>query len=166
MLNEAIAMLETFRLVAAAAAVALLLLGSLDPVAGQTATKQVRLTEKQVEGFIAAHAKLAAAKADEEFESIAKEHGFAGLDEFDGVEANILLVLDGLDPNSKAFAEPPVQIKRRIDEVETDTSMPEAQRKQALSELNEALKNAQPIRFPANIELVRKYYDRLRAVLE
>jgi len=163
-------MLEVFRqLGAAMVAVALIsTLGSWSLAAAQTQvpTKQVKLTEKLVEGFIAAQGKLAAAKADAEFETIAKEHGFASLDELDDVEANILLVLDGIDPQSKAFAEPPAQIKRRIDEVKTDKSIPDAEKKQALDELNEALKQAQPIQFPANIELVRKYYDRIQAVLQ
>jgi hypothetical protein len=34
-----------------------------------------------------------------------------------------------------------------------------------LEELNEALKSAQPIQFPGNIELVKKYYDKIDAAL-
>jgi multidrug resistance efflux pump len=161
-------MLDTFRhLAAAAVAVAFTIaLGALHPAAAQTAVKQIQLTEKQVEAFIAAQKKITAAKADAELEGIAKQHGFASLDELDDVEANILLVMDGIDPDSKAFAEPPVQIKRRIEAVTSDKSMPEADRKQALAELNESLKSAQPIQFRSNIDLVKKYYDRLRAVLQ
>lgn len=43
-------------------------------------TKEVQLTEKHVEGFIAAQKKMAAAK-EAEFEAIAKAHGFANLGE-------------------------------------------------------------------------------------
>jgi hypothetical protein len=39
--------------------------------------------------------------------------------------------------------------------------MSEKDKKQALQELNEALKEAQPIQFPSNIELVKKYYDQI-----
>jgi hypothetical protein len=109
---------------------------------------------------------MATAKADAEFEAIAKEHGFAGVDEHDDVEANILLLMDGIDPRTRAFSEPPVQIMRRIEEVKADKTMPEADRKQALEELTQALKTAKPIEFPGNVELVRKYYDQLQAVLE
>ena len=35
-----------------------------------------------------------------------------------------------------------------------------------LDELNEALKSAQPIQSRSNIELVKKYYDKLDAVLQ
>ena len=34
-----------------------------------------------------------------------------------------------------------------------------------LKELEEALKTAQPIQFPSNVELVKKYYDKIDAAL-
>jgi hypothetical protein len=152
----------------AAAVLALALVaawGGWRPATAQMVTKQIQLTEKQVEGFIAAQRKMAAAK-EADYESVAKAHGFSSLDELDTVEANILLVIDGLDPQTMAFAQPPVQIKQRIDEINKDTSMPEPQRKQALAELNEELKTAQPLQFPANIELVKRYFERIVAVLQ
>ena len=39
-----------------------------------------------------------------------------------------------------------------------------ADKRRALAELNEALKMAQPIQFPSNIELVKKYYDKLAEI--
>ena len=161
-------MREIFRLLGAfTVAVALMhSLGGLDGANAQAPAKQIKLTAQQVESFIAAQKKMATAKADAEFEAIAKEHGFAGLDEHDDVEANILLLMDGIDPRTRAFSEPPIQIVRRIDEIKADKTMPEADRKQALEELTQALKSAKPIEFPGNVELVRKYYDQLQAVLE
>jgi hypothetical protein len=161
-------MREIFRLlgVFVVAAAVTHCLGSLDGASAQTPAKQIKLTAQQVESFIASQRKMATAKADAEFEAIAKEHGFAGLDEHDDVEANILLLMDGIDPRTRAFSEPPVQIMRRIDEIKADKTMPEADRKQALEELTQALKTAKPIEFPGNVELVRKYYDQLQAVLE
>ena len=72
----------------------------------------------------------------------------------------------GIDPQTKAFTDPPTAIKREIDEVTADKSMPEKERKQALDELNEAMKMAQPIQYPGNIELIKKYYDRLEPLLQ
>jgi hypothetical protein len=141
-------------------------LGSLELATAQVATKQVKLTEKQIESFIAAQQKMSAAKVEDEFEAIAKEYGFTGIEEHDDVEANILLLMEGIDPRSKAFIEPPSQIRRRIDETKTDKSLPDAEKKQAVDELTEALKSAQPIQFPANVELVRRYYDKIQAVLQ
>jgi hypothetical protein len=71
-----------------------------------------------------------------------------------------------MDPQTKAFTDPPTAIKREIDEVTADKSMPEKERKQALDELNEAMKMAQPIQYPGNIELIKKYYDRLEPLLQ
>jgi hypothetical protein len=132
----------------------------------QPPTKQIKLTERQVEGFIAAQKRMVAARAEAELEAIAKEHGFAGLDEIDDVEANIVLLMSAIDPGTRAFSEPPILIKRRIDEVTADTSMPEAERKQVLQELTVALRSARSIQFPDNVELVKKYYDRLQTALE
>ena len=42
----------------------------------------------------------------------------------------------------------------------------DADRKLILEDLDAALKHAQPIQFPANIELVKKYYDRIQAALQ
>jgi hypothetical protein len=161
-------MREKSRLMAAAAFALVLIFawGAWRPTTAQMVTKEIQLTEKLLDGYLAAQPKMAAAQ-EAEFESIAKAHGFASLDEYDTVEANILLVFDGIDdPKSKAFSEPPVQIKRKIDEINSDKSIAEADRKKALAELNEALKSARPIQFPANVELVRRYYDRLNAVLQ
>ena len=141
-------------------------MGGIEPAQAQAPTRQIKLTEKQVEGFIAAQKKMATVKAEAEFEAIVKENGFASLDEIDDVEANIVLLMNAIDPTTRAFSEPPILIKRRIEEVTADKSMPEAERKQALQELTAALGSARPIQFPDNIELVKKYYDQLQAALE
>jgi hypothetical protein len=49
--------------------------------------------------------------------------------------------------------------------VTADKAMSAEEKKQVLEELNEALKAAQPIQFPSNIELVKKYYDQLETAL-
>jgi hypothetical protein len=147
------------------------------PVSAQAPVKQLQLSEKQVEGFIAAHLdmgkvaeKIQSDKPDKaiqtQLESVAKKYGFKDFNEYDDVAANIALVMAGIDPQSKAFTDPPTAIKKEIDEVTADKSIPEKERKQALEELNEAMKMAQPIQFPGNIELVKKYYDRLEPLLQ
>lgn len=138
----------------------------LKPATAQVTSKQIPLTEEQVERFIAAQGKMSAAKAEDELEAVAREYGFTDLDEHDDVEANILLLLEGIHPQSRTFVEPPEQIRRRIEEVKVDKSLPEDGRHQALEDLAEALKSAQPIQFPANVELVRKHYDKIQAVLQ
>ena len=147
------------------------------PASAQGPIKQLQLTEKQVEGFIAAHQdmgkvaeKIQSDKPDKsiqvKLESVAKKYGFKDFNEYDDVAANIALIMAGIDPQSKSFVDPPTAIKREIDEVTSDKSIPEKERKQALEELNEAMKQAQPIQHPDNIELVKKYYDRLEPMLQ
>jgi hypothetical protein len=145
----------------------------------QNAVKQIKLTDKQVEGFIAAQKDMSAVaekmqsnsdkpdpKVQAELETIAKKHGFATFEEYDDVAANISMVMAGIDPQSKAFTEPKVAIQKEIEEVKGDNSIPEKEKKQMLDELGEALKSAQPIANPGNIDLVKKYYEKIDAVLQ
>src|SRR5262245_19314937 len=82
--------------------------------------KQIRLTEQQVQGFIAAQAdmapimqRLAAARGQPDqrtmaaLEAAAKKHGFASLEDYGDVESNVGLVMSGIDPQTKQFSEPP-----------------------------------------------------------
>lgn len=161
--------------IATFAAIALVYSAGL--ASAQAPVKQLKLTEKQVEGFIAAHKdmgavadKMTSDKPDPaiqtQLESIAKKFGFRDFNEYDEIASNIALVMAGMDPQTKAFTDPPTQIKREIEEVKADKSMPEKERKQALEELAEAMKLAQPIQYPSNIELIKKYYDRLEPLLQ
>lgn len=146
----------------------------------QTEIKQVDLTEQQVQGFIAAQKpmtdvtdKMQGAPSDKpdpkiqaELEAIAKKQGFKDLAEYDDVAATISMVMAGIDPDTKQFTQADDAIRQQIKDVEADKSLPGDERKQALDDLNESLKQAQPIRNPANIELVKKYYDKVEAALQ
>jgi hypothetical protein len=142
--------------------------------------KQIKLTDKHVEGFIAAQQDMAGVaekmqgstsdkpdpKIEAELESIAKKHGFQSFAEYDDVAGTISMVMAGIDPQTKAFTEPQIAIKKEIEEVTADKSIPDKEKKQMLEELNDALKSAAPIQFPSNIEIVTKYYDKIDAVLQ
>lgn len=169
-------MQQVFRLFIATIA-AITLVNFVDRATAQSPVKQLKLSEKQIESFIAAHKdmgaiaeKMQSDKPDSaiqgQLESVAKKFGFKDFNDYDDVAANIALVMAGMDPQTKAFTDPPTAIKREIDEVTADKSMPEKEKKQALEELNEAMKLAQPIQYPDNIELVKKYYDRLEPLLQ
>jgi hypothetical protein len=47
-----------------------------------------------------------------------------------------------------------------------DKSLPEKDRKQWIEELTEQLKSVQPILHPTNVDLVKKYYDKLEPLLQ
>jgi hypothetical protein len=162
---------------AAFMAIAITALPSAAPA--QLAVKQIELTEKHIEGFIAAQPDLApvfekmqgAAAAghnpqlQSELDAVSRKHGFADFAEYEDVAANISTLMAGIDPQTKVFTEPRAAIKKEIEDVTADMTIPEADKKQLLEELNETLKAVQPIQFPSNIDLVRKHYDRIDAAL-
>jgi hypothetical protein len=139
--------------------------------------KQIKLTEKHIEGFIAAHedmAKLYDAvdpdkpdpKVEALAEAVAKKNGFANLAEHDVVSMNISMIMSGIDPDTKKFTEPSEQIREQIASLKTDKSVPEAEKKDYLAQLEDALKRAKPIQFKENIALVLKYFDKLPTLMQ
>lgn len=160
-------------------AIALVLLHVGHAAVAQAPVKQIRLSEKQVEGFIAAQKDMAALtekmqgsasdrpdpKMQAELEAVAKRHGFGDFHEYDDVAANIALIMAGMDPQTKEFQEPPAAIKKEIEEIKADQTIPANEKKNMLDELAEALKVALPIQHAGNVDLVRKYFDRIEGVL-
>ncbi len=146
----------------------------------QQAALQMRLTEKHVEGFIAAQKDMSAVvekmqsaaspdrpspKYEAEIEAVTKKHGFKNFAEYETVAANISMVMAAIDPQTKSFTDPQTAIKKEIEDVAGDKTIPENEKKQVLDELKEALKSAQPIQYPSNIELVKRYFDQIDAAL-
>jgi hypothetical protein len=142
------------------------------------AVKQIALTDKQIEGVLAAQKDIDAvtsklpdnAKPDlkvaAQLEEAVKKNGFASYEEYNDVVENIGMVLAGFDPATRKYVGTEAVIKAQIAQVEADKKMPAKDRKQALDDLNEALKTPAPaIDNKANIDLVAKYYDRLAAAL-
>ncbi|WP_366071313.1 hypothetical protein [Nitrobacter sp.] len=142
--------------------------------------KQVALTEKQIQGVLAAQKDMAAlddkgadspnmesdGKVVAELESVAKKAGFASYAEYDNVIDNISLVLAGFDPATKKYIGAEAVLKRQIAAVKADTKMPAKEKKQALDDMNAALKTPSPvIENKGNIDLVGKYYDKLVGAL-
>jgi hypothetical protein len=143
-----------------------------------TAVKQIALTEKQVQGVLAAGPEMDAItsklsenskpdpKITAQLEGIAKKNGFASSAEYYNVMDNISLVLAGFDSVSKKYVGAEAVIKSQIAEVQADKKMSAKDKKEALADLNEALKTPpQPIQNKGNIDLVSKYYDKLAAVM-
>ena len=139
--------------------------------------RQIKLTEKQIQSFMAAYEDMAklyddanADKPDPKLEAqaaaLAKKNGFASLAQYDDVLTNITMIMSGIDPQTKKFTEPPEQIKNEIVALKADKSVPEAEKKEGLTQLEAALKNARPIQFKENIALVLKYFDQLAPIMQ
>jgi hypothetical protein len=156
---------------------ALLALTLFDPgLATAQEVKQIKLTEKHIQSLMAASKDMAKLydganpdkpdpKLEAQAEAVAKKNGFASLDEYDDVSMNITMIVSGIDPQTKKFTEPPEQIKKEIAALKADKSVPEAEKKEDLTQLEAALKNVKPIQFKENIALVLKYFDKLAPLL-
>jgi hypothetical protein len=148
------------------------------PPAQPPAVKQMALTDKQIEGVLAAQKDMDAitaklpnnAKPDPkvtaQLEGVAKKNGFASYDEYNNVIDNISIVLAGFDPATKKYVGTETVIKAQIAQVQADKKMSPKDKKEALADLNEALNApAPPIENKGNIDLVAKYYDKLADAL-
>jgi hypothetical protein len=140
--------------------------------------KQMALTEKQVEGVVASSKDMDAItdkipenakpdpKINAQLEAVAKKYGFASYAEYNDVTDNIGLVMSGFDPATKKYVGNEAVIKAQIAEVQADKKMSPKDKKEALADLNDALKTpAPPIANKGNIDLVAKYYDKLAATM-
>ena len=90
----------------------------------------------------------------------------ASLAEYEDVGMNISMIMSGIDPQTKKFTEPPEQIRKQIAALKADKSVPEADKKEGLTQLEAALKNARPIQFKENIALVLKYFNQLAPIMQ
>jgi hypothetical protein len=144
----------------------------------QATVKQIALTDKQIEAVLAAQKDMDAitgklpedakpdAKIDAQLEGVAKKNGFASYEEYNNVIDNISMVLGGFDPATKKYVGSDVIIKAQISQVQADKKMSAKDKKEALADLNEALKYpTPPIENKGNIDLVAKYYDKLADAL-
>jgi hypothetical protein len=134
--------------------------------------KQIKLTEKHIQGFMAAYDDIAKLyygsnpdkpdpKVDAQAAALAKKNGFASLAQYEDVSTNIVMIMSGIDPQTKKFTEPPEQIKNEIAALKADESVPETEKIEGLAQLEAALKIVRPIQFKENIALVLKYFDQL-----
>jgi hypothetical protein len=139
---------------------------------------QMALTDKQIEGVIAAQKDMEPIieklpestrpdpNAIAQLEAAAKKNGFASYEEYSNVVDNIGLVLGGFDPATKKYVGPEAVIRAQIAQVQADKQMSDDDKKEALAELNDALKTPAPaVENKGNIDLIARYYDKLADAL-
>lgn len=149
------------------------------PPPGQPpAVKQIALTDKQVDGVIAAAKDMDAItskmpengkpdpKINAQLEAVSKKYGFASYDDYNDVVDNIGIVMSGIDPATKKYVGGAAVIKAQIAQVQADKKMSAKDKKEALDDLNQALKAPEPtIENKGNIDLVVKNFDKLAAIM-
>ncbi|MCB1511011.1 MAG: hypothetical protein KDJ36_08910 [Hyphomicrobiaceae bacterium] len=140
--------------------------------------EQIKLTEAQVKGYLAASKKLAAvsekieAAGDKpdpkllaQLETIAKANGFKNYDELDNVISNISFVLSGFDDKGN-FTDPHAALKSELEQVKADKSVKGEEKKKMIAEIEQSLKTTPELKFKENIEVVKKYLKDLDDVLQ
>ena len=149
------------------------------PPAGQPPQlKQMPLTQKQIDGVLASQKEMDAitdklpdntppdAKVIAQLDAVAKKHGFASFDDYNNVIDNIGLVIGGIDPQTKKYVGSEAILKQQIALVQADKKMKPEDKKQALANLDMALKAKAPeVENKGNIDLVVANYDKLAAAL-
>ena len=126
------------------AAIAVVLVGFPTGSPAQVAAAQIKLTEKHIEGFIAAQRDLSAvtekmqgsvfsnhpnAKYEAELNAGTKKHGFKNFAEYEAVAASISLVMAAIDPQTKVFADPRAAIKKELEQVSADKTIGNSEKK-------------------------------------
>jgi hypothetical protein len=151
---------------------------ALAPVAAQD-VKQIKLTEVQVANFIKAQGDLASMASkiqaagekpdpalQAELEGIAKKHGFNDFAELDDVAANISIVMAGLDATTGNFTDPVEALQKELEDVKKDESIPEADKKQLVDELSEAIKTTPPLQNKENVDIVKAHRAEIEKALQ
>lgn len=142
--------------------------------------KQIELTGKHIESLLATQKEMDAVtdklpegaadkpdpKLQAQLEGIARKNGFSDFSEYGAVYDNVSFVMSGIDPKTKAFSEPPELLKKQIAAVQADAKIPAKDKKAILEDMNGALKTMEPVKFPGNVTLVTKYYDKLGPLLQ
>ena len=132
--------------------------------AQQPELKQIALTDKQVERAGGTWTRSPTGsdnappdpKIDAKLDDVAR--GTARPSIPHTVVDNISLVLGGVDPATKKYVGAEAVIKTQIAQITADKKMSAKDKKDALADLNEALKQPQPAIEQGNIDLVIKYY--------
>jgi hypothetical protein len=134
--------------------------------------KQIPLTERQVQGAIAAApgVKETTEAAEEginelhpetvtKLDAVAKMHGLASYEEFLLVWNNLSLVGVGFDDKSRKYIGRAALAKLNIAKIRADTKMSAEDKRDAIAALD--FESPAP-RYKMNIDLYAKYYDRMR----
>jgi hypothetical protein len=178
-LEEEIGMRQALTRLIPFLAAATLALGAAAQEPKEDPIKQIKLTETQVKSFISAQPDLAtvAPKLQEagdniqpalqtELDTIAKKHGFASFQELDDVAANISIVMAGLYSKSGEFTEPVEALKKELTDVTADASIPDADKKQLMQELTEAISTTPRLEHIENVELVKAHRAEIEKALQ
>ena len=150
----------------------------LTPIVSAQNINQIELTDQQVTNLIAAQTdfaplanKLAEASEDPddeliaELDATAKKHGFSGFDEYRDVDNNIFFVLEGLDRETGEYVSEADRLKEEAVVIENEETIPADEKKEMLADIKQEMEQAEALKFPGNIEIVKKHLDELSKLI-
>jgi hypothetical protein len=133
--------------------------------------RQIELSEEKIVQYLAAKPALdailakAAATPEPRFirllNETARKNGFADYADYESVAVNIVWILTGIDPLSKKYVGVQPVTKAEAVILLSDKTLSPHDHKLRLDTLHAQMLTAAPAKFPANVTLVTKYYDKL-----
>ena len=141
---------------------------------------QIALSEKQVQNLLAAQKaissiveKIPEDQADTPnpqiqaaLDKTAKRYGFKDYGEYDDVANNVTFILEGFDREKKTFVGHEVIVKQQIDTISADDKLSPKEKRAQIKDLKETLRSIEPVKYPDNITIVVKYYDKLSEIFD
>ena len=151
--------------------------------AKEAAPKQIALSQQKVDGLIAVQKKVremeskkdpkgtapkqADAQAGKDLDGIVKANGFASLSDFADTNFSIGMVLSGMDPDGGDYIGTTAALQKEQAQVKADKKMPANEKKEALEEIEAAMKSAPTEKpLPGNIALVKSNLAKLSEGLQ
>jgi hypothetical protein len=74
-------------------------------------------------------------------------------------------VLDGLDRASGNYTDPVEKMKKELEEIKADESIPAEDKKLAVDDLTQEIAAAQPLKYKENVEIVKKHIAELESLM-
>ena len=152
---------------------------ALGGAANAQVVNQIELTDQIMTRFIAVQKELSVISEElqkgdgssdpnleAKLEAIATKHGFKSFTDFEDVATSINIVLSGLDSDSGAFTDPHDTLKKELAETEADVSLPADEKKRLVEELKAELEATPPLRYPGNVDVVKKYRTQIEEALQ
>jgi hypothetical protein len=147
---------------------------------GDADSGQIVLSEKQVQNLLAAQKTISSIvenipedQADAPnpqiqttLDKTAKRYGFKDYGEYDDVANNVTFILEGFDREKKTFVGHDVIVKKQIETISADDKLSPKERRTQIKDLKETLRSIEPVRYPDNITIVTKYYDKLSEIFD
>lgn len=141
---------------------------------------QMALTDKQVQNLLAAQKTISSIveKIPEDqtdapnpqiqaaLDKTAKRYGFKDYGEYDDVANNVTFILEGFDREKKTFVGHDAIVKKQMDAISADDKLSPKEKRTQLRDLKETLRTIEPVKYPDNITLVAKYYDKLSEIFD